>query len=81
MKVGTNTALFIGENGKVIRVRTPFYVLFKNEQGIQIKVLVRRIVFEDETIVLYEVDERVRPYFAYDLIGEEFVRYEITDYI
>lgn len=81
MKQISDTALFVDVQGKIFRVKTPFLAKLRDSQGIERKVLVKKIIFEDETIVLYEVDDVLVTYSTYEIIKEGFVRYEISHYI
>lgn len=81
MKKISDTALFVDSKGNVRREKVPFLVKVKNYQGVKKEVWVKRIVFEDETMILYEIDEGLKPHFDYELITEGFVRYELSTYI
>lgn len=82
MKKISDTALFVDSKGNVRRVKVPFLVRVKNNNQRNLQdVWVKRIVFEDNTMVLYEIDKDLRPHFDYELITEGFVRYELSTYI
>lgn len=65
----SSSCLFVNSQGKLFRVKCPFRVRPITLEGTEKEFVVKRIVHEDETIVLYELENsELGKYSSYRLV-------------
>lgn len=75
MKETHDSLLLIDENGVVFRKRVPFELVLKNRELNNTRLLVKRILFEDETIILFEIDGKILHHTECEIIYEPKTMY------
>lgn len=71
-----DSCLFINDDGEIFRKRCPFYIRLKEEDFEYRKLCVKRIIFEDDNIILYDIGEEENVHHSnYDIISESKVLY------
>lgn len=67
--------LLINENGEVFRKSIPFWIILKDDFPNRTKLLVKRLIFEDDNIILYEIDDKPIHHSKCEIIHEDKVAY------
>lgn len=76
MKQICDSLLLINENGEIFRKRVPFIITLKDDHSNQTRLLVKRVIFEDDYMVLFEIENEVVHHSKCDIFYEDKVIYE-----
>ncbi|UIR57459.1 hypothetical protein LZQ00_06475 [Sphingobacterium sp. SRCM116780] len=80
-RLKTATCLLVDQNGKLFRKKCPFQVKWKRHDLNTSILIVKRIIIDDDNIILYDIEGEIKPHVDYDIVSECKFVYRIRNFV